>query len=261
MTYGLKYRNIFVYHRVGRLYDRAIEQTRKPASLTISVWVTVSLCCIQTGIFSISVLKFSSVFTCAYVHTHTHTHTHAYTHTRIHTHTYAHTHTHTHTYTHTHTHTHTHTQLSYADMLNRVDPLRKELETLEKKAEITQIKGEEMTRIIHEMEQSIAQYKEEYAVLISEANAIKADLATVEAKVQCLLGSLTHSLTILLLASVLCVCTILLASVLCLCFTACFSTVFMYYNILFASVLCVCTIMLASVLCECMYYTACFSTV
>ena len=68
-------------------------------------------------------------------------------------------------------------------MLNRVDPLRKELAGLEKKAETTQIRGEEMTKIIQELERSIAQYKEEYAVLISEANAIKADLATVEAKV------------------------------------------------------------------------------
>ena len=37
-------------------------------------------------------------------------------------------------------------QLSYADMLmiNRVDPLRRELGALEKKAETTQIRGEEM---------------------------------------------------------------------------------------------------------------------
>lgn len=68
-------------------------------------------------------------------------------------------------------------------MLNRVDPLRRELGALEKKAEMTLVKGEEMTKIIQELESSISQYKEEYAVLISEANAIKADLATVEAKV------------------------------------------------------------------------------
>ena len=68
-------------------------------------------------------------------------------------------------------------------MLLRVDPLRRELSTLEKKAHDTKMKGEEMTKIIHELERSITQYKEEYAVLISEANAIKADLATVEAKV------------------------------------------------------------------------------
>lgn len=69
-------------------------------------------------------------------------------------------------------------------MLLKVDPLRKELSGLEKKARDTMVRGEEMTKIIRELEQSITQYKEEYAVLISEANAIKADLATVEAKVK-----------------------------------------------------------------------------
>ena len=69
-------------------------------------------------------------------------------------------------------------------MLNRVDPLRHELQTLEKQAETTRIKGDEINKIINELEASINKYKEEYALLISEANAIKADLETVEAKVQ-----------------------------------------------------------------------------
>ena len=68
-------------------------------------------------------------------------------------------------------------------MLKRVDPLRNELRTLERRAETTKIKGEEINRIVDELENSINKYKEEYAILISEANAIKADLATVEAKV------------------------------------------------------------------------------
>ena len=37
--------------------------------------------------------------------------------------------------------------------------------------------------MISELERSIATYKEEYAALISEAQAIKADLASVESKV------------------------------------------------------------------------------
>lgn len=37
--------------------------------------------------------------------------------------------------------------------------------------------------MITELEKSIARYKEEYAALISQAQAIKADLAAVEAKV------------------------------------------------------------------------------
>ena len=40
----------------------------------------------------------------------------------------------------------------------------------------------DIANMISELEKSIARYKEEYAVLISEAQAIKADLASVEAK-------------------------------------------------------------------------------
>jgi hypothetical protein len=69
-------------------------------------------------------------------------------------------------------------------MLKRVDPLRSELKALEESAETTRIQGEEMKKIVLELEDSIAKYKEEYAVLISEANAIKSDLSTVEAKVR-----------------------------------------------------------------------------
>ena len=77
-------------------------------------------------------------------------------------------------------------------MLKRVDPLRKELKTLEAQAETSRIKAEEIDRIIHELEDSIAKYKEEYAILISEANAIKSDLTTVEAKVGVLCLSVVY---------------------------------------------------------------------
>ena len=77
-------------------------------------------------------------------------------------------------------------------MLKRVDPLRQELKTLESQAETSRIKAEEIDRIIHELEDSIAKYKEEYAILISEANAIKADLSTVEAKVGVLCLSVVY---------------------------------------------------------------------
>ena len=83
-------------------------------------------------------------------------------------------------------------------MLNRVDPLRRELQTLEKQAETTRIKGEEINKIINELEASINKYKEEYALLISEANAIKADLETVEAKVQILINNLIETVFMLL---------------------------------------------------------------
>ncbi|XP_070608209.1 cytoplasmic dynein 1 heavy chain 1 isoform X1 [Erythrolamprus reginae] len=74
-------------------------------------------------------------------------------------------------------------QLNYADMLKRVEPLRNELQKLEDDAKDNQQKANEVEQMIRDLETSIARYKEEYAVLISEAQAIKADLAAVEAKV------------------------------------------------------------------------------
>lgn len=74
-------------------------------------------------------------------------------------------------------------QINYADMLKRVEPLRNELKSLESEAEENKQKAEEMERIINQLEKSIASYKEEYANLVSQAQAIKADLASVEAKV------------------------------------------------------------------------------
>ncbi|MGH0183385.1 UNVERIFIED_CONTAM: hypothetical protein FKN15_012033, partial [Acipenser sinensis] len=74
-------------------------------------------------------------------------------------------------------------QLNYADVLKRVEPLRNELQKLEDDAMENQSRAEEVEQMIRDLESSIARYKEEYAVLISEAQAIKADLAAVEAKV------------------------------------------------------------------------------
>lgn len=84
-------------------------------------------------------------------------------------------------------------QLNYADMLKRVEPLRNELQKLEDDAKDNQQKANEVEQMIRDLEASIARYKEEYAVLISEAQAIKADLAAVEAKVR--LSSGTCSLS------------------------------------------------------------------
>lgn len=74
-------------------------------------------------------------------------------------------------------------KLNYADMLKRVEPLRNELQKLEDDATDNKTRAEEVEQMIRDLEASIARYKEEYAVLIAEAQAIKADLATVEAKV------------------------------------------------------------------------------
>jgi hypothetical protein len=74
-------------------------------------------------------------------------------------------------------------QINYADMLKRVEPLRDELHSLELQAEENKSHGEEVTDLITQLEHSIASYKEEYAQLISQAQAIKTDLENVQAKV------------------------------------------------------------------------------
>ncbi|XP_077296363.1 dynein heavy chain, cytoplasmic isoform X2 [Arctopsyche grandis] len=74
-------------------------------------------------------------------------------------------------------------QIEYADMLKRVEPLRQELRALEVQAETNVKAGEEVTQLIGNLERSIATYKEEYAQLIAQAQAIKTDLENVQAKV------------------------------------------------------------------------------
>ncbi|CAK8687664.1 unnamed protein product [Clavelina lepadiformis] len=74
-------------------------------------------------------------------------------------------------------------QLQYADMLQRVEPLRNELKTLEERAKSNQGEADEVEMRIKNLELSIARYTEEYALLISEAQGIKQELLAVEAKV------------------------------------------------------------------------------
>lgn len=74
-------------------------------------------------------------------------------------------------------------QIEYADMLKRVEPLRNELQALEDQAQTNVTAGSEVSEFISQLEKSIASYKEEYAQLISQAQAIKTDLGTVQAKV------------------------------------------------------------------------------
>ena len=74
-------------------------------------------------------------------------------------------------------------QINYSDMLNRIEPLRNELASLENAAKENRMKHDEVQKLIASLELSISKYKEEYAVLISQAQAIKTTLANVEAKV------------------------------------------------------------------------------
>lgn len=68
-------------------------------------------------------------------------------------------------------------------MLNRVEPLRNELDALESQANENKLKGQEVMKLIADLEKSISMYKEEYALLISQAQAIKTSLSAVELKV------------------------------------------------------------------------------
>lgn len=75
-------------------------------------------------------------------------------------------------------------QLTYADMLGKVEPLRNELKNLEAEAERKVSEMQETNDLIASLEASIARYKTEYADLISAAQAIKTDLSQVESKVE-----------------------------------------------------------------------------
>lgn len=74
-------------------------------------------------------------------------------------------------------------QIEYADMLKRVEPLREELRSLEEQADVNLQSANETKELVEQLERSIAAYKEEYAQLISQAQAIKTDLENVQAKV------------------------------------------------------------------------------
>jgi len=64
-----------------------------------------------------------------------------------------------------------------------VEPLRDELKSLENQASENKVKNEETTSLISQLEQTITEYQEEYAQLISQAQAIKSDLENVQSKV------------------------------------------------------------------------------
>lgn len=74
-------------------------------------------------------------------------------------------------------------QVHYSDILDRVGPLRQEVEKLEADAQATKDQAKETEILIKNLEDSIARYKTEYAALISETQAIKAEMSTVEFKV------------------------------------------------------------------------------
>jgi dynein heavy chain 1 len=74
-------------------------------------------------------------------------------------------------------------QVNYAGMLLKIEPLRNELKSIQKETTVLQAQADEVQALVSELEKSIAAYKDEYAILISEAQAIKTDLAQVTDKV------------------------------------------------------------------------------
>ncbi|EAQ87359.1 dynein heavy chain [Chaetomium globosum CBS 148.51] len=74
-------------------------------------------------------------------------------------------------------------QVSYAEILDRVGPLREEVGLLEEQALQTKAEAKAVEQTIENLESSIATYKTEYASLISETQAIKSEMSRVQFKV------------------------------------------------------------------------------
>ncbi|KAJ2138918.1 dynein heavy chain, partial [Coemansia sp. RSA 788] len=75
-------------------------------------------------------------------------------------------------------------QVEYAEILERVGPLRNEVQELEAQAEATQVRAATLEQMVRELEQSIARYKDEYALLIADTERMKAEMIRVESKVE-----------------------------------------------------------------------------
>ncbi|KAF9586482.1 hypothetical protein BGW38_004001 [Lunasporangiospora selenospora] len=74
-------------------------------------------------------------------------------------------------------------QVNYSEILNKIGPLRQEVQELEASAQMTELKASSIEKMIVELEDSIATYKEEYAVLIADVGQIKAEMERVKSKV------------------------------------------------------------------------------
>ncbi|KAK4248126.1 dynein heavy chain, N-terminal region 1-domain-containing protein [Corynascus novoguineensis] len=74
-------------------------------------------------------------------------------------------------------------QVNYAEILDRVGPLREEVKQLEEQALQTKAEAKAVEQTIENLEASIATYKAEYASLISETQAIKSEMSRVQFKV------------------------------------------------------------------------------
>ncbi|KAJ2558174.1 dynein heavy chain [Coemansia sp. RSA 1933] len=75
-------------------------------------------------------------------------------------------------------------QVEFAEILDRVGPLRNEVKQLEYDADETKVRAATLSQMIAELEASIARYKDEYALLIAETERLKGEMTRVEAKVE-----------------------------------------------------------------------------
>jgi dynein heavy chain 1 len=74
-------------------------------------------------------------------------------------------------------------QVNYSAILDRIGPLRVEVDQLEEQALQTKAEAQAIENTINDLESSIATYKAEYAALISETQAIKTEMTRVQFKV------------------------------------------------------------------------------
>lgn len=86
-------------------------------------------------------------------------------------------------------------QIKYSSVYNRVQPLREEVEKLESEAAVVKDKKKSIEEEVSHLEESIAQYKSDYACLIRDVEGLKAEMTVVTTKVEraeSLLTSLSH---------------------------------------------------------------------
>ncbi|KAL5116500.1 dynein heavy chain [Pleosporales sp. CAS-2024a] len=75
-------------------------------------------------------------------------------------------------------------QVTYSEILNKVEPLRNELDSLGAKLQKTEEEANETQRIVEQLDADIERYGNEYQTLVSETDTIVKDKATVNFKVE-----------------------------------------------------------------------------
>ena len=86
-------------------------------------------------------------------------------------------------------------QIKFSAVYNRVQPLRDEVEQLEKESETAKSEKERIDNEVNDLELKISQYKTDYATLIRDVEVLKDEMSTVTTKVtraESLLKSLGH---------------------------------------------------------------------